>query len=122
MGSAGTPRAPQEGRAGRHRSAWASNAALRVPHPIPPPRVTAARRGSWHATNAESSPKAPRAPATGARAVSPRPERQADAVAFLVERHVVHEVANHEQPAPILALEVVGVRRVGKVGGMEAAP
>jgi len=44
-------------------------------------------------------PESP-APATGARAVYPASERQADAVAFLVERHVVHEVTNDEQPRP----------------------
>src|SRR6267143_4067095 len=120
MVSAGTTRDRQECRAGRHRSAWASNAALRVPHPIHPQRAISGRRESWHATNAELSPKAPLAPATGARAVSPRPERQADAVAFLVERDVVHQVANDEQPAPVLALEVVGMRRIGKAAGIEA--
>src|SRR6267378_4691978 len=120
MVSAGTTRARRECRAGRHRSAWASNAALRVPHPIHPQRAISGRRESWHATNAELSPKAPRAPARGARAVSPRPERQADAVAFLVERHVVHEVTNDEQPAAVLALEVVGVRRIGNAAAIEA--
>src|SRR6267143_4575127 len=120
MVSAGTTRDRQECRAGRHRSAWASNAALRVPHPIHPQRAISGRRESWHATNAELSPKAPRAPGPGARAVSPRPERQADAVAFLVEHHVVHEVTYDEQPAPILALEVLGVRRIGQMAGVEA--
>src|SRR6267143_4980245 len=110
----------QESRAGRRRSAWASSAALRVPRRDHLPRAITGRRESWHATNAESSPRAPRAPATGARSVSPRPERQADAVAFLVERHVVHEVTNDEQPAPVLALEVVGVRRIGQPAGIEA--
>src|SRR6267143_6271687 len=110
----------QESRAGRRRSAWASSAALRVPRRDHLPRAITGRRESWHATNAESSPRAPRAPATGARSVSPRPERQADAVAFLVERHVVHEVTNDEQPAPVLALEVVGVRRIGQPARIKA--
>src|SRR6266850_5858157 len=112
MELAETMPARQESQADRRHSALVSNAAPRVLLPDRRRRVTAARRGSWHATNAESSPRAPRAPATGARSVSPRPERQADAVAFLVERHVVHEVTNDEQPAPVLALEVTSSRKL----------
>jgi len=52
--------------------------------------------------------------------VSPRSERQADAVAFLVERYVIHQVADDEQPAPVLALEVVGVGGIGEPAGIEA--
>src|SRR5437660_1084585 len=76
--------------------------------------------GSWHATDGKLSQKVPREPATDARAESPRSERQADAVAFLVERYVVHQVADDEQPAPVLALEVVGVGRIGDPAGIEA--
>src|SRR4030081_3604440 len=101
MGWAETRRVHRACPAAHPRSVWESNGVPHVLLPIHRRRAAGARRGSWHATNAESPPKAPRAPATGARAVSPRPERQADAVAFLVEHPVVHEVANPKQPAPI---------------------
>src|SRR5712664_1387253 len=114
MGLAGTRQVRPASRAGRRHLALVSKS---VPRDRP---AADARRESWHAINAESSRKALRAPATGARAVSPRSERQADAVAFLVERDVVHQVANDEQPAPVLALEVVGMRRIGKAAGIEA--
>src|SRR5713226_853267 len=114
MGFAGTRRVRRGCRGDRLR--WVSGSIA----PRRGPRAAAARRESWHATNVESSRKALRAPATGARAVSPRSERQADAVAFLVERDVVHQVANDEQPAPVLALEVGGMRRIGKASGIEA--
>src|SRR6185503_3976543 len=63
-----------------------------------------------------------RAPGGGARGASPRSERQANAVPLRVERHVVHEVAHHEQPAPVLALEVLGTRGVRQLGAIETAP
>src|SRR5262249_58790906 len=89
------------------------------PAPLAAPRETGARGESGHATTAEQSRKAPRAPVTGARAVSPRPECQADAVAFLVERDVIDQMANDEQPAPVFPLDVVGVRRIRQPAGIE---
>src|SRR5207244_1274003 len=113
-GSVETRQVRRESRAGRLR--WASASRVILRHRS----GTAAHRESSHATVAELSRIVPRAPAAGARAVSPRSERQADAVAFLIERDVIHQVANDEQPPPVFAFEVVRMRGIGKSCGIEA--
>jgi len=53
--------------------------------------------------------------------VSPRSERQADAVAFFsFERHVVYEVTNDEQPAPYSRSRLSGCVGSGNPAGVEA--
>src|SRR5216117_1751695 len=118
MGWAETTRDHRESRAARHRWESATSGARHVLRPTHPRRATACPPGCGRATIAELCRKVPRAPGSGARVESPRSESQANAVAFLVERDVIDQVADDEQPPPEFALQVLragGVRRVARV-------
>src|SRR5437588_102393 len=68
---------------------------------------------------AGASRPAARAAGAAARRGSARSERQAHRVPFLIEGDVVYEAPQHEQAAPVLALEALGEGGIGDVRGVE---